>query len=285
MTHVARPGSLEAADASAPTGPTNGWHWREWLCEAIGTAILLYCVVTAKDFVIRVGDPVAAVWPRVAIVGSVAGLVVVLVARSPLGRRSGAHLNPAVTLGLAIQGSVSLTDCVAYPIAQCAGGIGGVFAARMWGGSVPRPAVHWAVIAPVSWIGETPAALIELGTTALQLTAVYGCLASRRNWLAPYVAGFLLCGAIAGLGPISGAGFNPVRGLDPDVAAGSYPALWIYLIGPVFGALVAALAVRWVGRPRTGKLVHDATLPCFMSCTIPHTPLNSVAAPGGTDGH
>jgi TRAP-type C4-dicarboxylate transport system permease small subunit len=112
---------------------------------------------------------------------------------------------------------------------------------------------------------------------------VFGCLASPR-WarLTPVAAGVLLTGAIAGLAPVSGAGFNRVRGLAPDVLDGAYPALWIYFAGPVLGALAAAAAVRARGRQaRTGKLVHDPAIPCYMRCELPHL---VAPAPGNLSG-
>jgi aquaporin Z len=257
---------------SVTTPPTNGWHWREWGAEFAGTGLLLFAVVTAKDWIVRAGPPFSEIWIRVALVGAVAGLMVIAVAVSPLGRRSGAHLNPVVTLGLAVQGTVGAADLAAYPVAQAAGGIAGVALAGIWGPAVAGAAVHWAVIAPAGWLGQPAAAAIEAAATAAQLAVVFGCLASPR-WLraSPVAAGVLLTAAIASLAPVSGAGFNPVRGLAPDVVADSYPALWIYFAGPVLGALVAAGAVAVRGRPaRTGKLVHDPAIPCYMRCELPH---------------
>src|ERR1700761_3616690 len=72
------------------------------------------------------GPPFSEIWIRVALVGAVAGLVVIAVAVSPLGRRSGAHLNPVVTLGLAAQGTGGAADLAAHPLAQATGGITGV---------------------------------------------------------------------------------------------------------------------------------------------------------------
>ncbi len=256
----------------ATTGPSNGWHWREWVSECAGTALLLFCVVTAKDWIVRAGPPVSEIWIRVALVGAVAGLVVIAVAYSPLGRRSGAHLNPVVTLGLAVQRSVGAADLVAYPVAQVAGGIAGVAAARVWGPTVADAAVRWAIIAPAGWVGQPTGAALEAAATAAQLAVVFGCLASAR-WerLTPVAAGVLLAAAIAGLAPISGAGFNPVRGLAPDVPAGTYPAVWIYIAGPVIGSLAAAGAIMLRGRqPRNGKLVHDPSIPCYLRCELPH---------------
>lgn len=255
------------------TEPRSGWHWREWGAELAGVAILFFMVVSAKTFLVRLGPPVDDVWVRVAIVGAVAGLTVVLIARSPLGRRSGAHLNPVVTLGLALLRSVAVADVAGYAVAQAAGGLVGVLAARVWGPSVSGAGVDWAVIAPAGWIGHGSAAAVEAAATAAQLAVVFGCLASARGarW-APVAAGVLLTGAIAGLGPVSGAGFNPVRGMAPDVAAGFYPALWIYVAGPVAGCIMAAAAVAWRSRtPVTAKLVHDPAVPCHMRCALPHT--------------
>ncbi len=263
-----------SAEQTTTTGPLNGWHWLEWLSECAGTALLLFAVVTAKDWIVRAGPPVSEIWIRVALVGTVAGLVVIGVAYSPLGRRSGGHLNPAVTVGLAAQRIVGAADTVAYPIAQVVGGIVGVAAAQLWGPTVSSAAVNWAVIAPAGWLGQPAGAAIEAAATAAQLAVVFGFLSSAR-WerLAPVAAGVLLAGAIAGLAPISGAGFNPVRGLTPDVIAGVYPAVWIYIAGPLIGTLAAAgiVALRRC-QPRTGKLVHDAAIPCYVRCQLPHVP-------------
>jgi aquaporin Z len=254
------------------TGPANGWHWAEWACECAGTALLLFAVVTAKDWVVRAGPLLASVWIRVAVVGAVAGLVVVLVAHSRLGRRSGAHLNPVVTLGLAMQRTLGWGDTVGYVVAQTAGGVAGVALAAIWVPTVSGPAVQWAVIAPTDRIDRPVAAAIEAGATAFQLAIVFACLTSARfARFAPVAAGVLLTATIAVLAPITGAGFNPVRALAPDLIATVYPALWIYFAGPVLGSLVAArLVVGSAGRPRTGKLVHDPTVPCLMYCDLPH---------------
>jgi aquaporin Z len=65
------------------------------------------------------------------------------------------------------------------------------------------------------------------------LALVFAVLASGRNQWAAVLGGLLLTASVVALAGLSGAGFNPVRGLAPDVLAGTYPALWIYFIGPV----------------------------------------------------
>ena len=77
---------------TATIEPRNGWHWREWLAEGAGSAIVLFAVVTAKDLAIRAGPPLSDLRWSIAIIAVVAGLAVGIVALSTLGRRSGAHL-------------------------------------------------------------------------------------------------------------------------------------------------------------------------------------------------
>ncbi|HEX9517891.1 MAG TPA: aquaporin [Streptosporangiaceae bacterium] len=262
--------------------PEDGWHWTEWWAELTGTAVLLFAIVTARYWAIRGGPPWSDPAITIAIIGMAAGLAVLGVAVSPLGRRSGAHLNPAVTIGLWLQKVTSRADLAGYCTAQIAGGIAGVVAARAWGAQVARPPVHWAVIAPAAWMPPAAAAGIEAAATSVQLLLLYAALASSRHhqW-APHVACCMLTVFIIAVAPLSGGGFSPVRGLAPDLMAGTYPALWIYFVGPVVGSAAAAAAIlAWRWRPITGKLRHDAAIMCHMRCELPHR----VKAPAQTNG-
>lgn len=254
--------------------PTSGWHWKEWAAEFVGTAILFFALVTAKFLAVWAGPPFSELMGRIIIIGTAAGLAVFLIAIGPLGRRSGAHLNPAVTFGLFIQRTVSLGDLVAYCLAQCAGGVIGVLAGRLWGPLVAQATVNWAVIAPAPWMAQAAAAGIEAVVVLIQLAIVFSMLRSDRwnRWTAVFV-GASLTALIITLAPVTGAGLNPIRGLAPDIAANNYPAIWIYLAGPVAGAAVAAAVVvaSACGKsPLTGKLFHDPTIPCYMRCELDH---------------
>jgi aquaporin Z len=261
---------------------SDGWHWKEWWAELAGTAVLLFAIVTARSWAIRAGRPWSDQAITIAIIGVTAGLVVVAVSFSPLGRRSGAHLNPAVTIGLWLQKVTGCADLAGYCTAQVAGGIAGVAAARAWGVQVARAPVHWAVIVPAAWMPQMAAAGVEAVATFVQLILIFAVLVSVRyhRW-APLVAGVMLAAFIVTVAPLSGGGFSPVRGLAPDVLAGTYPALWIYLAGPVAGGAAAAGAIlAWRRRPVTGKLCHDPAIDCQMRCGLPH---RIMAAPR-TDG-
>jgi aquaporin Z len=95
---------------------------REWLAEGACSGIFLFAVVTAKDLAVRAGPPSSELRWSIAIVAVVAGLTVIAVAFSALGRRSGAHISPAVTMGLWLQRTVSPTDLAGYWAAQLAAG-------------------------------------------------------------------------------------------------------------------------------------------------------------------
>ncbi|WP_041259802.1 aquaporin [Pseudofrankia inefficax] len=75
-----------------------------------------------------------------------------------------------------------------------------------------------------------------------------------------------------GLATTSGAGFNPVRGLAPDVIAGRYPGIWTFVAGPLAGGALAGGVFRLAHarQPVTGKLRHDPEKPCYLSCDLPH---------------
>jgi aquaporin Z len=88
----------------------------------------------------------------------------------------------------------------------------------------------------------------------------------------------MLTAGIVVLGPVSGGGFNPVRGLAPDVLAGAYPAVWIYVAGPLLGAALAAGAFAAARRrPVTGKVFHDPAFVCHLRCDV-HPTMSTASA-------
>ena len=161
-----------------------------------------------------------------------AGLAVAVVAVSAMGRRSGAHLNPALTLGLWLQRTVSSADLAGYWAAQLAGGVLGVTIARLWGPTVTQAPVDWATVKPGSSIPQPAAAGLECAGTLILLSVVFILLSSRRyhQWAPAAAAGMLAVAFV--LAPVSGGALNPIRGLAPDELAAAYPAVWIYVAGP-----------------------------------------------------
>ncbi|AYF97222.1 MIP/aquaporin family protein [Protaetiibacter intestinalis] len=250
--------------------PQNGWHWREWGSELLGTAILMWSVVTAL-WVVTTAWSDSTVFVRVLVVGSVAGVAVIGIAESPLGRRSGAHLNPALTLSLWVRRVVSAGDLAGYVAAQAVGAIVGFGAGIVWGPGVAAAPVRWATIAPEPGLGDLAAGVIEAVTTAALLSVVFVFLGrARLVRYTAWVAGATLTAAIIGLAQVTGAAFNPLRGVAPEILAGSYQSWLMFLVAPPLGGVIAALGWRGAHRPVTGKLVHDPAKPCRMYCELPH---------------
>ncbi len=175
------------------------------------------------------------------------------------GGVSGAHINPAVTLALAVTGHFPCSRVAPYVAAQCAGAITAAVALR-------------EIIGPVASVGATlPTAgvwqsfgLEVLLTGFLMLAvmaAVSGPAGQRR------LSGIIIGGVVAleamWAGPLTGASMNPARSLGPALVSGELGALWIYLTAPLVGAIVAAVVYKaLLGRGRvrnvTAGRVQDA---------------------------
>jgi aquaporin Z len=259
--------------------PTGGLHIAEWSAEFAGTVVLMFFVVAAIDLAFNRGALSRALgadtW-RFLFIGAVVGLVVGLIAVSPLGRRSGAHLNPAVTLSFWIRGMVHLHDLAGYVAAQLAGATTGVAIARLiLGSKVGSPAVNYGVAHPGHGWGDLRAGIGEAILTAVLVAAIQLTLARARTVrLTPLVAGFVVMILVWQAAAYTGAGLNQARGLASDIIAWSYPSIEVYLIGPTIGAALAAagLLLFHAWRPLTAKLFHDPSYPCVMATRLPAAP-------------
>jgi aquaporin Z len=157
------------------------------------------------------------------------------------GHVSGAHYNPAISLGLVLRGSFAASELAAYIGAQLAGAVVAGLAVWLITGRtfVPAPGAHTTMIA---------ALLVEiLYTTALVLVVMNVATAAETagNSFYGLAIGFTVAaGAFAG-GPISGGAFNPAVGLGPAlihaiVSRGPIGHVWLYIVGPCIGAAIAA---------------------------------------------
>jgi aquaporin Z len=262
------------ANEPGPRPSHAGFHWRIWFAEAAGTALLVLGALSAVALVLGDGSPVDDVLSsesaRLLLTGALVGGCVSLIVVSPLGRLSGAHINPAVTLAFRVVGRVSGHDVVGYLVAQLAGALAGAFAFRLLWGSVAL-SVDGGVTHPT--VGIPLAIGIEVGMTALLLAMIFFFLARERltRWtplmLWPLVGVMVWQGS-----PYTGTSMNPARSAGPAVAFSDFTDLWLYLLAPALGAL--AVAVAWQQRhpsthPTTAKLFHDQRYPCSLGSELP----------------
>lgn len=256
-----------------------GWHWVEWLCEFGGTAFQLFLGFSVVALLEAPGAPGRTAIPsdglRLVLIGVAFGLLAAVVAISPVGKRSGAHLNPAVTVGFFAQKHTSVSDLVGYVAAQVLGALLAAVGLHAAWGHYAR-AIHDARTAPSSSVPAWQAVGIEAGLTLGLLLTVFLMVSSARTarWTPAVVTG-VLSGLIWAGAPYTGASMNPARTLGPDIVSGSYPALWVYFVGPPVGALLAAFVFTYGMRERhtlTAKLFHDSRYPTTQRSHLPAKP-------------
>ncbi len=154
---------------------------------------------------------------------------------------SGGHLNPAVTIGLFTTGKIDAVNAVSYVISQC---LGAICAAALIKTIVPAAALTAVGMGtPNLGADVTPGMALgaEIVLTFFLMFVVYGTAVDKR---APKVGG-LFIGLTVALdilmgGPISGAAMNPARHFGPALLGGGVENIWLYWVGPVTGAVLAA---------------------------------------------
>jgi aquaporin Z len=218
--------------------------WPLYLFEAAELAAFM---ISACAFTVLLFDPaitpIRNLWLARACMGIAMGLTAIAIIRSPWGKRSGAHFNPAITLTFYRLGKIGPYDAVFYVAAHFAGAIAGVaIAALLLGPRIALPQVNYAVTVP--GLGGAPAAFAaEAFMAALLLSVVL--ITSNRPGLAPYTTwcmGILIASYILFFAPISGFSINPARTVGSAVFAHLWTAIWLYFAAPILGMFAAAEA-------------------------------------------
>jgi aquaporin Z len=227
------------------------------------TALLEHPASPARE---AVADPLI----RRALTGMAMGLTAAAIIYSPWGQRSGAHLNPCVTLSYLRLGKISRRDATFYMLAQFAGGFAGVaLVALALHGVVGHPAVNYVATVPGPF-GVTAAFAAEAGISFGMMSMVLKVSnAPRVAHFTGALAACLIALYITVEAPLSGMSMNPARSFGPALAAGTVAPLWIYFTAPPAGMLLAAeLYVRRNGHAavRCAKLHHPVSGPCHFGC-------------------
>lgn len=256
--------------AAARWAPVRG-HWPEYLAEAFGLGLFMLSACGFAVLLFGPASPLVPVVPsafwRGALMGIAMGLTLVVNIYSPWGRRSGAHLNPAVTLTFYRLGRVGTGDVVGYIVAQFAGGIGGTaLAVLLFRPTVADPAVNYVATLPGS-AGTGVAFLAEL-LISFGLMLVVLLLSSRPRLagVTGLVAGAVVAAYITFEAPLSGMSMNPARTVGSAVFANAWQGLWLYFAGPLLGMLGAGelfRAARDGLRQGCAKLHHDLRVRCI----------------------
>jgi len=254
------PGTAQASRIAAAHHPwLEDFHdprheWRRLFSEVFGTFLLVLAgagatVVTARmHHDLGRGAEVTA--PALTV------LAVILF----MGKVSGAHLNPVVTLAFALRKDFRWRRVPAYVIAQLVG-------------AAAAAGFLWATFGDVGGLGATrvghgitdlQALAVEAVLTLGLVSTILGTASGAQNVgaLSAVAVGAYI--ALAGLwsSPVTGASMNPARSFGPAVLTGSYTHLWVYIVGPVVGALAAvgaAVVLRGRGGDPTAAKAADGS--------------------------
>jgi aquaporin Z len=229
-------------------------EWRRIFSEIWGTFLL---VVVAAGAGVVAAQSGGAVTLGMAVVAP--GLMVMVIIYF-MGTVSGAHLNPAVTLAFAVRRNFPWRRVPGYILGQTVGGIAAAIFLRAMFGTVGE----LGATVPGAGVSALQALAMEVLLTTGLMNTILGTASGARNIGtngAIAVGGYI---ALAGLwaAPISGASMNPVRSLAPDLIRGDLGATWIYLVGPLAGAMIA-VAFEWIlkGPPSlAGTITAQGTL-------------------------
>jgi aquaporin Z len=244
-------------------------HWPEHLIDG---ALLGLFMISACGFAVLLehpGSPVRQAFSNAGLrrlLGGIAmGLTNIALIYSPWGQRSGAHMNPAVTLTFLGRGKVKPWDAFFYIVAQFMGGLGGVLLAKYAVGGAVATVNHAATTPGTAgpWVAFVAEAIIACGLMLMVLKV------SNTPKLARFTgcfAGLLVAVYITFEAPLSGMSMNPARTFASALPGGIWTALWVYFTAPFLGMFTAAaLYRRFASAPEAGcaKIHHSLRHRCI----------------------
>jgi aquaporin Z len=267
------PGAALTSEADLPAADTLRRHWPEYAIEAgflalfVLTAGVVSAWLQASD-----GASSEGVARRLA-AGIAMGIALATMIYSPWGRRSGTHLNPAITLAYLRLGKIGRWDACFYLLAQIGGGLVAVALLRsgvLLPAAVP-PSLLSASLGP-SDEGLAFATELVLSGTAMLLVLYTSNHASWFRWTGALYA-LLVMLIVACAAPLSGFGVNIARLLAVDVSGDTGAMQWLNLLPPLLGMQLAVEAYRlFTGRTQVlcAKLAHNTHGRCIFRCQHPY---------------
>ena len=238
---------------------------RRLLAEAVGTALLVVFGAGAVVAALATGEGQVD-YAGLGIVALSFALVIASVIYM-FGTTSGAHINPAVTVSLAVVRRFPWVEVVPYIAAQLLGAITGALLVNAIFGSQASDLYGSGTTVVGSGFTQSQAVVAEGLGTFLLMATIMALAIDRRAPLGfgGLVIGLAVACEIMVIGPISGGSVNPARTFGPDVATSifggsvAWGELWIYCVGPLLGAVIAALAYVAIAQPgREAHTVPDA---------------------------
>jgi len=219
------------------------------LAEFLGTFTLIFIGAGAGSLTAEQGGSLVSV----ALAHGIALTVIIYT----WGKVSGAHVNPAVTLGVLVGGGISLPKAMTYWVVQLAGAAAaGFLLAYLLG---PNPKSLGETVGSLTATDTAKTIVLEGVLTFFLVSAVMSCgVAGNFGNLVGVGIGSVLAMDILFGGPLTGASMNPARTFGPAVAMGHYSYMWMYFVGPGTGGLVAGALYRALFRAANTARTSDS---------------------------
>ena len=217
---------------------------RQMVAEAIGTFFLCFAGIAA---ILATQPPIGS---GAGIVGiALAHGIALSIAVSIFAGISGAHLNPAVTIGFLTTGRIKPPLALLYIVAQLAGAAVAAVACKTIFPPDVVDAAKLGIPLPSPWVTTSVLLLAEFIATFLLMTAIYGTAVDNRAVpmkLAGFGIGLAVVFDILAVGAVTGASMNPARSFGPALVYGYFDWHWCYWAAPIAGAVLAALLFEHV---------------------------------------
>ncbi|RKY15722.1 MAG: aquaporin [Planctomycetota bacterium] len=228
------------------------YQWNAYLAEALGTFLFFFIGIGAGYAVAGFVDPGEGA--ASAIIVAFAHGLTLMVMVSALGAVSGGHFNPAVTFGLWVAGKIDTVKGAGYVVAQLVGGF--VAAALAWYVFSGFAGIESSMAVPAlnENVNMLQGIVVEAAATMVLLVAVFGTAIDGRG---PKIGGIAIGLAVtAGIlmaGGLTGGALNPARWLDPALFAMQWDNALVWIIGPLLGAGIVAVAYRFLFLPEADQ--------------------------------
>ena len=212
------------------------------IAELVGTFILVFGGTAVAVGAILARPTAGAAYDSLAVALAFGLALAVVVAA--LGHVSGAHVNPAVTLGMAATGKFPWNYVPHYVGAQLVGAVLGALATWVsFGGVGARSEANLAATYPAQGVGDLQAFIVEVLITFILVFVVMAVATDERApaAIAPIAVGFALAVGVFIAGPVTGGSVNPARSLGPMLVATDLTSVWLYILGPIVGGVLGAL--------------------------------------------
>ncbi len=211
-------------------------QFQKMLAEVIGTFGLLF-----------VGMMAIVHNPGLLGVAFAHGLIIAVLAMA-LGTVSGGQFNPAVSFGLSLAGKQSWADTAVCIVSQLVGAALGGFAAMAVAGHANLAKVGFSQPNIGAGFTSTGALIGEIIATFFLVLVVLKVAVRQGHVMGGLIVGLTITAGILAIGPVSGAALNPARAFGAAVVSGDWASMWIYWVGPLIGAALAAFVALYMWR-------------------------------------